>query len=206
MISVGTAVCLVALVVAEKHHSQLGKWLFKPLASTGFVAVALAGGALHGSYGRAILVALMLSWVGDVLLIPGSRATFVAGLASFLVGHAAFAIAFVIRGVAWPAAAAALVLMSALAIFVGRWLLPHVDGRMRGPVVAYITVIAVMASLAVGTQRPLLVAAAVAFFVSDLSVARDRFVAPGFVNRAWGLPLYYFAQLLFAYSVRALSP
>ena len=43
--------------------------------------------------------------------------------------------------------------------------------------------------------------AAVAFFCSDLSVARDRFVAPGFANRAWGLPLYYAAQLAFAWSV-----
>ena len=42
--------------------------------------------------------------------------------------------------------------------------------------------------------------AAVAFYVSDVSVARDRFVAPGFGNRIWGLPLYYGAQLLFALS------
>jgi hypothetical protein len=43
-------------------------------------------------------------------------------------------------------------------------------------------------------------AAAVAFYLSDVSVARDRFVAPGFDNRIWGLPLYYGAQLLFALS------
>ena len=42
--------------------------------------------------------------------------------------------------------------------------------------------------------------AAVAFYLSDVSVARDRFVAPGFGNRIWGLPLYYAAQLLFALS------
>jgi hypothetical protein len=29
-------------------------------------------------------------------------------------------------------------------------------------------------------------------------VARDRFVSHQFVNRAWGLPLYYAAQLLLA--------
>jgi hypothetical protein len=42
--------------------------------------------------------------------------------------------------------------------------------------------------------------AAVAFYLSDVSVARDRFVAPGFGNRIWGLPLYYGAQVLFALS------
>jgi len=31
-------------------------------------------------------------------------------------------------------------------------------------------------------------------------VARDRFVAQGFINRAWGLPMYYGGQLLLAYS------
>jgi len=40
-----------------------------------------------------------------------------------------------------------------------------------------------------------------AFAASDISVARDRFVAPAFINRAWGLPLYYVAQISFALSV-----
>ena len=39
---------------------------------------------------------------------------------------------------------------------------------------------------------------ALAFYFSDISVARDRFVGAGFGNRLWGLPLYYFAQILFA--------
>jgi uncharacterized membrane protein YhhN len=47
---------------------------------------------------------------------------------------------------------------------------------------------------------PILIGA-LAFFLSDLSVARNRFVAPGFVNRLWGLPLYYAAQLLLASSI-----
>ena len=48
------------------------------------------------------------------------------------------------------------------------------------------------------TEIPL---GAVAFFLSDLAVARDRFVAKGWVNRVWGLPLYYFGQVLLATSV-----
>ena len=40
-----------------------------------------------------------------------------------------------------------------------------------------------------------------AFALSDLSVARDRFVRPGFANAAWGLPLYFAAQLVIASSV-----
>ena len=47
-----------------------------------------------------------------------------------------------------------------------------------------------------------LVIAAVMFAVSDIFVARDRFVSPSVVNRLWGLPLYYAAQLIFALSTQ----
>jgi hypothetical protein len=36
---------------------------------------------------------------------------------------------------------------------------------------------------------------------SDVAVARDRFVAPSVGNRLWGLPLYFVAQLLLAWTV-----
>ena len=39
---------------------------------------------------------------------------------------------------------------------------------------------------------------ALAFFVSDLAVARDRFVVKQFSNRLWGLPAYYLGQVLLA--------
>jgi hypothetical protein len=46
---------------------------------------------------------------------------------------------------------------------------------------------------------------ALAFTASDVSVARDRFVREDFFNRAWGLPLYYCAQLLLALSPAAVG-
>jgi uncharacterized membrane protein YhhN len=39
------------------------------------------------------------------------------------------------------------------------------------------------------------------FVLSDLAVARNRFVERVFINRAVGLPLYFTAQLLLAASV-----
>ena len=48
---------------------------------------------------------------------------------------------------------------------------------------------------------PWIAGGALAFYLSDLSVARDRFVRPAFVNRAWGLPLYYGAQFVLAATV-----
>ena len=49
-----------------------------------------------------------------------------------------------------------------------------------------------------GGADPRIPTGAVLFYVSDLFVARERFVTPGFVNKALGLPLYYGGQLLLA--------
>jgi uncharacterized membrane protein YhhN len=61
-------------------------------------------------------------------------------------------------------------------------------------------VISVMVVSALGTygaqRNAALAAGAIAFYLSDFSVARDRFVVHEFFNRLWGLPLYYGAQLL----------
>jgi hypothetical protein len=43
----------------------------------------------------------------------------------------------------------------------------------------------------------------VLFYLSDLAVARQRFVHASFVNRAFGLPLYYAAQILIGLTVGA---
>ena len=73
---------------------------------------------------------------------------------------------------------------------------------MAGPVRTYMLVIGIMSALACGVTAaggPWAVAVgALAFTASDISVARDRFVRHQFINRAWGLPLYYAAQLLLA--------
>lgn len=196
---------LLGLLLAEARGSRSRIWVAKPLASAAFVVAAWSAGAQSSAYGRAVLVALALCWLGDVLLIPSGRATFLAGLVAFLGGHVAFGVAFVLRGVTPGATAAGIALLLLPAARVWRWLAPRLDGAMRVAVPVYIAVIAIMVALAAGSawQRPgwMLLAGAILFFVSDLSVARDRFVRAGLVNRLWGLPLYYAAQLLFAASV-----
>lgn len=199
------AVAVAALLVAERRRLRPGIWVAKPAAALCFVVAALSWGALDSAYGRAILAGLVLSMAGDVLLIPRSQAIFQAGIASFLLAHVAYAVAFLVHGVS----AAGVVVAAALApvplLFVLRWLAPHVPAEMRGAVYAYMAVITLMVAAAVGLAfagGPILaLAGAVAFYLSDLSVARDRFVAERFVNRAWGLPLYFAAQLMLAASV-----
>lgn len=204
-----TILAVALLLLAEARGSRAGIWICKPLASTGFVATALAAGATGSPYGRLVLLALVLSWWGDVLLIPRRRAAFTLGLASFLAGHLAFAAAFVTRGVQplWLLASALVLIAPALTV--DRWLQPNVPAALRLPVRAYVTVICGMVACAVGTWAhaggAALLLGALMFFVSDLAVARERFVAHGFVNKTWGLPLYFGGQLLLAASVAAAS-
>jgi uncharacterized membrane protein YhhN len=44
------------------------------------------------------------------------------------------------------------------------------------------------------------------FAISDIAVARDRFVRQSLTNKIWGIPLYYLAQVLFAISVIQPAP
>ena len=200
-----TTVCLAALLYAERRGEQRLQWAAKPLASLGFLLAAHAQGALAGPYGQAIFAGLCLSTVGDVLLMWRSQAPFLAGLGAFLLGHVAYATAFVLRGVGLSVTLASAALLAIPASVVVRWLWPHVPGPMRAPVLAYVLVISAMVALSLGTVSKLggaaIVLGAAMFYASDLSVARDQFVRREFANRLWGLPLYYAAQHVLASTV-----
>lgn len=200
-----TTVALLGLIAAERRSHARGRAVTKMLASTGFVAAAVASGALDSVYGSWVLVALALSWIGDACLLSSARAWFLGGLVAFLLGHVGYTVAFAVRGFDPVTLAVAFGVMLIPAAVVGVWLLPRVDRGMRGPVLAYMAVISVMVAFAAATVgrwgNGWILAAAVMFYLSDLAVARDRFVAPGFSNRLWGLPLYYGAQIVFAWTV-----
>ena len=197
---VTTAACATALVWAEANDSTTLRF-FKMAASTGFVAIALSVGGLSNTYGRIVLVALAFSWIGDLLLTSTARSAFLGGLTTFLLGHVAYSVAFAVLGLNAVIAGAAAIAMTLVGVFVWRWLSPHA-GDMAAPVVAYIVVITVMvvaACAAFGAGATVLIPiGACSFYASDIAVARNQFVAPGIVNRVWGLPLYYLAQVLLA--------
>ncbi len=199
------AIAVGALLWAELKLSRLGVWLAKPIASTLFVITALLAGALASSYGQLILLGLLLSWLGDVFLIPKRQLFFIAGLGSFLLAHVAFSGAFLLQPLAVLPLALAATAMVVVAIIVLRWLWPHLPHNFRPAVVSYLGAISLMVILASGTMAATglyLVIGAVMFAASDIFVARDRFVSPSVSNRLWGLPLYYAAQLIFALSTQ----
>lgn len=173
----------------------------KAAASVGFLVTAHQAGALETPHGQAIFVGLVLSWFGDVFLLSAARGWFLAGLVVFLLGHVAYVVAFAVRGVSLAALGVAAVAVFGAAAIVWRWLRGHV-GRMKGPVIAYIVVISAMLAFASASFAlkggALAWLGAVCFYVSDLFVARQRFVTSSFHNRLIGLPIYYVGQLLLA--------
>jgi uncharacterized membrane protein YhhN len=203
---IGAIVCAVsvaALLLAEWKEWRPGVAVAKPLASAGFLLAAFELGALESAYGRCIAVGLLLCAAGDVLLIPRQRPkAFQAGIASFLLGHVAYTAGFWQLGPHAATLVASALAMAGFAWVVLRWLGPHLPDDFRGPVRAYVAVISAMVACSLaavaGGATAAVAVGAIGFAASDLAVARDRFVAPGFRNGAWGLPLYYASQLVIA--------
>ena len=201
-------VCLgacAALVLCEYRGWKVGKILLKIVASTAFLALALQLDATASAYGLLILLGLGLSWVGDVFLLSQKSRLFLFGLASFLLAHVAFAMAFASLPISGAALVVGLGVMSCLGIAVTAWLWSHLKAFYRVAVAAYVTAIVAMCALAIAASAAsgiwLLAVGAVLFAISDIAVARNRFVAPGASNKLWGLPLYYVAQIILALSV-----
>jgi uncharacterized membrane protein YhhN len=209
-----TAACAIAcgvLVAAEARGAMKLRAAAKLTASAAFLVV---GASIAGDdpFGRWILAGLGCGAIGDLCLLGRGRRWFLAGLIAFLAGHLAYVagLALLVPAGRWPGATGA---YAALPIAVGAVALARLWprlGALRGPVSAYVAVIAAMVVGAIAAfrggalpapERSWLLAGAALFFVSDLAVARERFVGRAFLNKLWGLPAYYAGQLLIAWSI-----
>ena len=204
-LTIGCLFAVYGLVVAEKRNLSAARGLSKVAASTAFVLLALSLHAAATSYGQLVLLALVLSWIGDVFLLSRRSVPFLAGLGSFLLAHVAYSVAFATGALSAGAFLVGLIFASAVGVITLRWLWGRLDVPYRLAVTAYVVAIVAMCTMAIAhgaaSQSWLAAVGAVAFAASDISVARDRFVASAFLNKAWGLPVYYCAQLLLAWSI-----
>jgi uncharacterized membrane protein YhhN len=202
------AALLAGLLWSERKPIARRVLAFKTPLSCLFVLAALWQPHPDAPYYHLVLIGLILGLIGDVCLAMKGDAPFRIGLFSFLAGHLLYAAAFagLARASDWLSPAQLVFPAVSLAVFF--WLRPHL-GKMLAPVIAYLAVITVMTAAAwaafqgraAGAGGGLLLIGAVCFYLSDVLVARDRFMAPGFVNRLLGLPLYYVGQFLIAFSV-----
>jgi uncharacterized membrane protein YhhN len=201
-------VLLILLLIFEKRERIGGKLLVKALLSGLFVLTAVAAASGISAYIFIVVIGLMLCLVGDVCLAFPQQAAFRIGLVAFLLGHVAYSVAFASTAYPnwglWIAAAVALPVSSLVYYRLQPFL-----GRMKTAVMAYIVVITVMVIAAAGVfgdmhlalpGRFLVLNGAFSFYLSDIFVARQRFVQPSFTNRLIGLPLYYLGQFQIAYT------
>ncbi len=203
------AAAAITMVVSNLLALETLSVVSKMSASSAFIALALTAGALQSLYGRIVIAALSLSWIGDLLLAGGSEQLFLFGLISFLLAHVAFVVAFSVHGIKLNSALVAGIPIAALSIAVSLWLSTYVPADMVIPVRVYTLVISIMVITAFGARgagAPLLIpVGALLFYFSDLSVATGQFVQTDFPNYVWGLPFYFSGQVLLALSVRGIK-
>ena len=169
------------------------------LASTSFALLGVASGGLRTAFGRVCLCGLVCCWIGDVVG-PGN---FLLGLGAFLVGHLFFASAFVVYGVALRKLMWAAIGVSLASGAVAALLWPSIPSSERLHFTAYCVVISVMLVTAGGSKPGLTLAmpAAVIFYVSDVCVARWRYLDSAIDGYVCYI-LYYTACALFAFNIR----
>ena len=183
-----TALTAAALVVAGLL--ALGDWysrwrdnarleyVCKPATLTALVVAAALLDPRYGSVRAWFVAALVLSLVGDVLLML-PREQFVGGLSAFLLAHVCYLAGFVARGLRGPAVALALVGTAIVIAPVARRILRGVranEPALGPPVVAYLVVIATMLAFAVASGSALAAVGAALFVASDSMIAWSRFV------------------------------
>lgn len=206
--------CLAAtasLIFAEYIGNATLRTGSKFVASGSFLAIGLP--ALGASpFHTWMVIGLVFGAIGDIALLGRSTRAFVGGLAAFLVGHLAYVIAFAhVESPAYWIIYAGRFGMIAIAggAYSLRWLWPHL-GALKTPVILYVIAIVLMVLGAFSIrstgglpapERDMLALGAALFFLSDLAVARERFVARDFKNKLLGLPAYFAAQLLIASAI-----
>jgi uncharacterized membrane protein YhhN len=215
------AVVLLLRAETREPRDKLQIKIWKPLSTLICIAIAAASFTQPEHvpwYSILIVAGLVFSLAGDWLLIDSDELPrrFVFGLVAFLCANVcyifAFAYAQTVRNA--PLDLGRVVLVAALLVVLGGvvyfYMRPSL-GRLRQPVLLYMTVISLMVhqavvgvqpGLGVLSQPALAVGGALLFYMSDLMLALNKFVFDdeGTNNSVWVLSTYYCAQLFIALS------
>jgi uncharacterized membrane protein YhhN len=183
----------VNLVGAALGSSAL-EWISKPLLVPLLVAWVVA--VRRRAEPRALVVGLVLAWLGDLALMADGTVAFLAGLGFFLGMQVAYSVGFVGLGAVQVLRSRWWVVVVAVAVWAGlNLLLGPTLGELRLPLAVYSAALVTMATLASGVSA-VVGAGGVLFLVSDLMIGMD---AAGIDIPARGLLVmatYIAAQLL----------
>ncbi len=198
-LAVAAAVDWRAVVTGARDIEVLAKPAFLVL----LIALAWLLRADTVDYGRFLLAGLVLSLLGDVLLLGRSDRHFLAGLGAFLFAQSCYIAAFrrvPSDGPAWlPMILVALAVGAVLVLRV--WPLARAAPREGGPVLGYAAVVGSMAVLAWATGHVVLGLGATLFLFSDALIAYCRYDR----EPAWGrlvvMVTYHVGQLLIVFGL-----
>jgi uncharacterized membrane protein YhhN len=209
-----TAIILLTVLLHYENRQNIqGLLSAKALLSSLFILAVLVQPHPITHYYHFLLSGLLLCLLGDICLAFQQEKMSLWGLISFLLGHIFYIFGFfyVAQLGAWTWGGSIIVLCISSRIYF--WLKPHL-GTMKTPVLLYCIVITVMLSGAWSvldnsrlmlSGRRMVFIGAFLFYISDVFVARDRFLKKEFFNRLVGLPLYYTGQFTLAFSVGILE-
>lgn len=197
---------LAADLIAVQLHYKIAEYIFKPLIVIWLLAYfILETRSIKSKLKKWIMAALLLSWLGDVLLmLQGDNSLFfLLGLSAFLVAHIFYILFFHFVRVKenvksrWYLVLIAVVYYSLLIMLLSPWL-----GDMKLPVRIYGIVISFMFMLAM--HMPFIknknagwwmMAGALLFVVSDSVLAVNKFYEPFEIAGVIIMLTYGLAQL-----------
>ena len=168
-----------------------------------FTSVGLGGAALWFGVG------ILLSLVGDVFLLISLDKLFMAGLIAFLLAHLSYVIGF---NIPLPAFTAWGLILAVMIGWGGSRVIRRIlaalsvkgQGRMRVPIIVYSVVISLMLlsamiklnDLSWDAGAALLVSlGAFLFYLSDIILAWNKFVAPIQHGRIYNIGAYHLGQI-----------
>ncbi len=213
LIIVFGVILLLGLLYYEKKKDRIPLLITKSTLSLLFVITAQLQPHPVPTYYRYLFIGLIFCLIGDVCLALPEGKAFRGGLAAFLVGHVFYIFSFLSLTSIFDWISTGVLIIFVMSAFIFFWLRPHL-GSMLLPVLLYILVITVMASGAWAvfwkssfqmSGRTLILVGSLCFYVSDVFVARNKFIKEEYQNRLLGLPLYYTGQFLLAFSIGLLN-
>ena len=181
----------------------------KPLTMVALIVAAIALEPVNSSQRAWFIAALVLSMLGDVfLMLPerklGPADTFTFGLASFLLGHVAYVVGFLARGVGSLWVVVALLATPPILFVIGGPVIRGAraqDPKLSVAVTVYMLVLVMMLVVAWWSGVAMAMAGALFFVASDAMIGWSRFVNAFRHHHVAIMVTYHVAQALLVVSL-----
>ncbi len=202
-------ICLIAIAFIT-HLINLRFKFFKAVISKSLIMIFIIGLSIWANvdkmfplYGIFVSIALITSLSGDIFLALDGEKFFIHGLVSFAFSHIFYVIAFSVIdssiGIISVQILIALILFC-LSVIVFYCFFHKKLGKKKNPILIYISIMAIMASLSIRVSW-LTFVGAISFILSDIELAINKFYKPIPYKSILNGLLYFPAQLIFALSI-----